>query len=85
MSTCFHPLSILISLITGALFLFKMGQEQSSLIDEDVQPRSLCDRTLESIVKYIKDGRAKKIVVMVRRPSQVPFVFQTHTTVVGRP
>ena len=42
-----------------------MGQEASTPIDESVPPESLESRTLEAVAKYIKDGRAKQIVVMV--------------------
>ena len=45
-----------------------MGQETSSPIDESVSPESLESRTLEAVAKYIKDGRAKRIVVMVNVP-----------------
>ena len=44
---------------------FKMGQEQSSPVDESVPPQTLEDRSVESVAKYIRDGHAKKIVVMV--------------------
>ena len=43
-----------------------MLQEQSRLIDNSIAPRTLKDRSLNSIVQYIQDGRAKNIVVMVR-------------------
>ena len=43
-----------------------MGQEQSTAIDESTPPRRLDDRSLASIAKYIRDGKARKIVVMVR-------------------
>lgn len=42
-----------------------MGQEASSPIDENTPPDTLEARTLEALAKYIKDGRASKIVVMV--------------------
>ena len=42
-----------------------MGQEQSSPIDDRATPFSLENRSVESIAKYVKEGRAKKIVVMV--------------------
>ena len=42
-----------------------MGQEQSKEVDASVAPCSLKDRSLDSIVQYIKDGRAKNIVIMV--------------------
>lgn len=43
-----------------------MGQEQSATqVDETTPPRTLRDRTVGSVADFIKDGRAKKIVVMV--------------------
>ena len=42
-----------------------MGQEQSSPVDESIPPQTLKDRSVESVAQYIRDGRAKKIVVMV--------------------
>ena len=44
-----------------------MGQESSSLIDEQTPPQTLKARSVEAVAKLIKDGRAKKIVVMVSR------------------
>ncbi|KAJ1335799.1 NAD+-dependent protein deacetylase sirtuin 2 [Microdochium nivale] len=41
-----------------------MGQDQSSLIDDDTPPETLSDRTLAAVAKYIKDGRAQNIVAM---------------------
>ncbi|KAL8954030.1 MAG: hypothetical protein Q9222_000152 [Ikaeria aurantiellina] len=41
-----------------------MGQESSMLVDESTPPRSLADRTVESVASYIKEGRAKRIVLM---------------------
>lgn len=35
------------------------------MVDKSIPPLSLEDRSLESIAKYIKDGRAKKIIVVV--------------------
>jgi len=52
--------------------LFKMGQEQSSPVDDDTQCQRLDDRSVESVAKYIKAGRAKKVVVMVDTPLGVP-------------
>jgi NAD-dependent histone deacetylase SIR2 len=43
----------------------KMGNEESRVVDEDTPPRTLKARTIEALAQYIKDGRAKKIVVMV--------------------
>ncbi|PVH94190.1 NAD-dependent deacetylase sirtuin-2 [Periconia macrospinosa] len=42
----------------------KMGQEESRMVDENTPPETLESRSLEAIAKYIKDGRAKRIVVM---------------------
>lgn len=41
-----------------------MGQEASSPIDESVPPSTLETRSMDGIAKYIKDGKAKRIVVM---------------------
>jgi predicted deacetylase len=43
-----------------------MGQDQSGpIVDENVRPQTLDSRTIEAVAKLIKDGRVKKIVVMV--------------------
>ncbi|KAL9098429.1 MAG: hypothetical protein Q9163_005905 [Psora crenata] len=42
-----------------------MGQEQSSCIDASVTPRTLKDRSIESVAEFMRDGRDKKVVVMV--------------------
>ena len=42
-----------------------MGQEHSALIDDRTPSQTLKDRSVESVARYIKDGHAKKIVVMV--------------------
>lgn len=42
-----------------------MGQDNSTPIDESVPPHTLESRTIEAVAKFIKDGRAKNIVVMV--------------------
>ena len=42
-----------------------MGQEQSSPIDDSRPSRTLRERSVDAVAQYIKDGRAKKIVVMV--------------------
>ncbi|KAI9799106.1 MAG: hypothetical protein M1825_004873 [Sarcosagium campestre] len=42
-----------------------MGQESSSPIDEDTPPQTLEKRDIESVARYIKDGRARRIAVMV--------------------
>lgn len=44
----------------------KMGNEESRIIDPDTPTQTLKARTVEALAQYIKDGRAKQIVVMVR-------------------
>jgi hypothetical protein len=41
-----------------------MGQESSSPVDESVPPETLTARTLSAVAEYIKDGKAKRIVVL---------------------
>ncbi|KAG9814693.1 hypothetical protein KCU68_g19498, partial [Aureobasidium melanogenum] len=41
-----------------------MGQDGSSPVDESAPSKTLESRTLEGLAKYIKDGHAKRIVVM---------------------
>jgi NAD+-dependent protein deacetylase SIR2 len=41
-----------------------MGNENSSLIDEDTPPFTLEARDLKSVANLIKDGQAKDIVVL---------------------
>ncbi|KAF2199511.1 NAD-dependent deacetylase sirtuin-2 [Delitschia confertaspora ATCC 74209] len=41
----------------------KMGQEESR-VDDNTPPQKLSSRNLEGVAKYIKDGKARKIVVM---------------------
>lgn len=41
-----------------------MGQEQSSLLDDSTPPEVLTERSLPAVAKLIKDGNARKIVVM---------------------
>ncbi|KAI9885831.1 MAG: hypothetical protein M1823_002361 [Watsoniomyces obsoletus] len=41
-----------------------MGQEESKPVDESILPQRLKKRDIASVAKYIKDGRAKRIVVM---------------------
>jgi len=43
----------------------RMGQDESRVVDPNAPPQTLSARTLEALAQYIKDGRAKKIVVMV--------------------
>ena len=42
-----------------------MGQEVSLSVDENTPSRRLKKRDLESVAGYIKDGKAKRIVVIV--------------------
>ena len=42
-----------------------MGQEQSFPVDDSTPSRTLRERSVDAVAQYIKDGRAKKIVVMV--------------------
>lgn len=41
-----------------------MGQEGSQLVDEKIQPHTLKSRSIASVAELIKDGKAKKIVVL---------------------
>ena len=41
-----------------------MGQESSSLLDEATPPKTLPKRSLPAVAQFIKDGRARRIVVM---------------------
>ncbi|KAL8728145.1 MAG: hypothetical protein Q9166_005595 [cf. Caloplaca sp. 2 TL-2023] len=41
-----------------------MGQEASTTVDEATSPQTLNARTVEAVASYIKEGRAKKIVLM---------------------
>jgi len=43
-----------------------MGQESSTMVDESVPPQTLKSRDLKGVADYIKSGKAKKIVIMVR-------------------
>lgn len=42
-----------------------MGQEQSSPINDSTPTQTLKERSVDSVAKYIQEGQAKKIVVMV--------------------
>ena len=42
-----------------------MGQDSSTPVDEHTPPESLEARTVEAVAKFIKEDKAKKIVVMV--------------------
>ncbi|KAK1985382.1 Sir2 family protein [Colletotrichum cereale] len=41
-----------------------MGNEESTMLDENVKPKTLQARTLEAVADYIKSGDVKKIAVM---------------------
>ncbi|CCF38761.1 Sir2 family protein [Colletotrichum higginsianum] len=41
-----------------------MGNEESTMLDDSVQPKTLQARTLDAIADYIKSGQVKKIAVM---------------------
>ncbi|KAI1362507.1 DHS-like NAD/FAD-binding domain-containing protein [Xylaria arbuscula] len=41
-----------------------MGQEASSLVSDDTRPDTLSDRSIAAVADLIKQGRAKRIVVM---------------------
>lgn len=43
-----------------------MGAEASKMVDDSVPPATLEKRSIDGIVKYIKDKKNCKIVVMVR-------------------
>lgn len=44
----------------------RMGQEESTPVSESTPPLNLKNRTIESVAEYIKSGKAKRIVVLVR-------------------
>ena len=43
-----------------------MGQDISSPIDESTPPETLTERSLDAVASLIRDGRARKVVVMVQ-------------------
>jgi hypothetical protein len=49
----------------------RMGNEESRVVDPDTPPQTLKARTVEALAQYIKDGRAKQIVVMVSSPAYI--------------
>lgn len=51
-----------------------MGQESSTPIDEHTPPEALEARTVDAVAEFIKEGRAKNIVVMV---GFMPFEYKT--------
>jgi NAD-dependent histone deacetylase SIR2 len=42
-----------------------MGNEESRVVDLDTPTQTLRERSVQALAEYIKDGRAKQIVVMV--------------------
>ncbi|OHE99738.1 Sir2 family protein [Colletotrichum orchidophilum] len=42
----------------------KMGNEESTMLDDSVQPKTLESRSLDALADYIKSGDVKKIAVM---------------------
>lgn len=46
---------------------WSMGQDESTIVDESIPPSTLSTRDLDGVAKFIRDGRAKKVVVMVHR------------------
>lgn len=42
----------------------RMGNEESSPIDESTPPQTLASRTLDGVAEYIKSGKVRNIVVM---------------------
>lgn len=41
-----------------------MGQDESTPVNDSVQPTTLTSRTLDSLASYIKSGKCQKVVVM---------------------
>jgi len=41
-----------------------MGQEESTLVGDDVPPETLSARTLEAVAELINSGEARRIVVL---------------------
>lgn len=48
----------------------KMGNEESTMVDPSTRPTTLSARNTEALAKYIQEGKARKIVVLVGR---IPF------------
>lgn len=42
-----------------------MGNESSTLVDENSPPMTLESRSIEALAKYIKEKNVRRIVVMV--------------------
>jgi hypothetical protein len=58
----------------------RMGQEESRMVDDKTPPETLESRSVEAIAKYIKDGKVKRIVVMV---SAIVTGIQDHLLIFG--
>lgn len=41
-----------------------MGNDNSSILDDNTQPSTLSSRDVDGVARYITSGRAKKIVLM---------------------
>jgi NAD-dependent histone deacetylase SIR2 len=50
---------------------FNMGNEESRVVDLDTPTQTLRERSVQALAEYIKDGRAKQIVVMVGHSQSV--------------
>jgi NAD-dependent histone deacetylase SIR2 len=50
----------------------RMGNGDSKMVEPDAPAQTLKARTVEALAQYIKDGRAKRIVVMVSQPTLSP-------------
>ena len=55
------------SQVPGGCDRGRMGNESSVPVRDDTVPQTLESRTLEGVAKYIKEKKASKIVVMVRK------------------
>ena len=49
-----------------------MGQETSTLVDDETPPDTLDERSIDAIAKLIRQRRAKNIVVLVSVLSHSP-------------
>lgn len=63
-----------------------MGNEHSNLVDDDTPTQTLSERSLAAVAKHIKDGKARRIVVMTGAglstaagSSYLPLPPPTHT------
>lgn len=55
-----------------------MGQEASTPVSENTPPLTLKSRTVESVAEYVKSGKAKRVVVLVRLTALVWFIAGTY-------